>query len=425
VIIRCLQAQDMPQAREIWEEAFTDKPAFVDWYFHRRFQPEEGIGIFSGSRLLCNLHLMPYQLRLRGRVFPSAYLIGLATREEYRRQGLAKELLTFTLRSLRERGVFFTFLMPFAIPFYTHLGWGICGQHRIYRLPPGAVFPEEETPASPGKPVGTGGEAVVEAAVTAVTGEEILQEPPVTGRETIPPKPAVIEREPAPDPAVLDRIYRHWSFSLNGCLLRKGEDWEGLLFDHFLDGGEVWFLKETGAGPTAYALIYPGTETFLREMAYLAPAAGRRLLQHLVATTGKPLVWTAPDQALPFSLPGPEEIKPVFLGRITHLQAALEFPLYPPGPPDAWRLRVEDPLLPENNGVFILAREGNGKIRVTPARDTEADLACTTGGLARLLSGTISPEEARKNRLLTGGDRQVSSFLRLFPKGGLYINDYF
>ena len=223
----------------------------------------------------------------------------------------------------------------------------------------------------------------------------------------------------------MDRIYRGWSSSLDGCLLRTEEDWEGLLFDHFLDGGEVWFLKETGAGPTAYALIYPGTETFLREMAYLAPAAGRRLLQHLVATTGKPLVWTAPDQALPFSLPGPEEIKPVFLGRITHLQAALEFPLYPPGPPDAWRLRVEDPLLPENNGVFILAREGNGKIRVTPARDTEADLACTTGGLARLLSGTISPEEARKNRLLTGGDRQVSSFLRLFPKGGLYINDYF
>ena len=201
--------------------------------------------------------------------------------------------------------------MPFAIPFYTHLGWGICGQHRIYRLPPGAVFPEEETPASPGKPVGTGGEAVVEAAVTAVTGEEILQEPPVTGRETIPPKPAVIEREPAPDPAVLDRIYRHWSFSLNGCLLRKRR-LEGLLLTTS-STGEVWFLK-TGAGPTAYALIYPGTGDLPAGNGVLGTGGRRRLLQHLVATTGKPLVWTAPDQALPFSLPGPEEIKPVFLG---------------------------------------------------------------------------------------------------------------
>ena len=208
--------------------------------------------------------------------------------------------------------------------------------------------------------------------------------------------------------------------------MRGEEDWEGLLFDHFLDGGEVWFLKEPASGPTAYALFYPGTEEkLLREAAYLTPAAGRRLLQHLAAKNGKPLVWSAPDKPLHFSLPEPAAVKPVFLGRITDLRAALEFPLYPPGPPGAWRLRVEDPLLPENNVVFLLAREDNGRMRVTPARDTEADLTCAIGGLARLFSGTISPEEAIKNRLLTGDKELVASFLRLFPKGGLYINDYF
>lgn len=388
MIARRLQEQDMRQAKEIWEESFDDKPAFVDWYFRRRFRPEEGLGIFSGSLLLSNLHLAPYRLRLRGRVFPSAYLIGLATREEYRRQGLAKELLTFALRTLREKGVFFTFLMPFAIPFYTHLGWGICGQHRIYRLPPEAKIPGNKTPG---------------------------------GLE----KPERAKKETSPDPAVLDRIYRNWSLRLDGCLLRREEDWEGLLFDHFLDGGEVWFLKETGSGPTAYALFYPGTkENLLREAAYLTPAAGRRLLQHLAVRNSKPLVWSAPDAAMPFSLPDPE-VKPVFLGRITDLKAALESPLYPPGLSGRWRLRVEDPLLPENHGVFLLAREGNGKMQVTPARGREADLTCSIGGLARLLSGTISPEEATKKRLLNGDDKPISSFLQLFPKSSLYINDYF
>ena len=251
MITRYLQEQDLPQAREIWEEAFDDKPAFVDWYFRRRFRPGEGVGIFSGSLLLCDLHLAPYRIKLRGRTFPTAYLVGLATREEYRRQGLAKELLTFALRSLREKGVFFTFLMPFAIPFYTRLGWGVCGQHRIYRLAPGAGIPGEESPGSPGKP----GRAEKES----------------------PSEPTVAGKEDAPDPALLDRIYRNWSSHLDGWLLRGEEDWEGLLFDHFLDGGEVWLLKEAGSGPTAYALFYPGAkENLLRELAYLTPvpAAG-------------------------------------------------------------------------------------------------------------------------------------------------------
>ena len=422
MITRRLQEQDMRQAREIWEESFNDKPAFIDWYFRRRFRPEEGIGIFSGSLLLCNLHLAPYRVRLRGRTFPSAYLIGLATREEYRRQGLAKELLTFTLRSLRKKGVFFTFLMPFAMSFYTRLGWGICGQHRIYRLSPAAIFPEKESSGTPGKTERAGKESSPEPAVAA--GKETTLELAVTGKETAL-EPAITEKETTPDPAVLDRIYRGWSSSLDGCLLRKGEDWEGLLFDHFLDGGEVWLHKETGSGPTAYALFYPGAkENLLREAAYLTPAAGRRLLQYLAAVNNKPLVWSAPDAALPFPLPDPE-VKPVFLGRITDLKAALEFPLYPPGLTGAWRLRVEDPLLPENDGVFLVTANGDGKISATPVPGMDVDLTCTTGGLARLLSGTAGPEEAVKRRLLTGDDKLVSFFLRLFPKGGLYINDYF
>lgn len=392
MIIRSLQQKDLPQAKEIWQECFDDLPAFVDWYFSRRFRPEEALGIFSGSRLLCNLHLVPYRLRLRGWTFPSAYLVGLATREAYRRQGLAKKLLTFTLRFLREKGIFFTFLMPFQIPFYTHLGWGICARHRLYRFPPETGGPPQNGPG----------------------GQEM---PGKVERETSPA---------SPEPAVFDRIYRRWSAGLDGCLLRTEEDWQGLLFDHFLEKGEVWFVKDKEGVTLAYALFRPGTkESVLREAAYLTPPAGYRLLQHLRAATGKPLVWTAPDQEMPFPSLPVAKVKPVFLGRITDLRAALEFPLYPPGIKGTWRLRVHDPLLQENNGVFLLEAEGDGRMHVTPAPGEEANLACGIGGLARLLSGTVSPEEAGKNPFLTGDGKLVSSFLRLFPKSGLYINDYF
>ena len=141
----------MPQAREIWEEPLTTNRRFVDRHFRRRFRPGEGVR----DLLRFPAPLRPAPGAVQDQVarpdFPHRLPGGPGHKRRIPPAGLAKELLTFALRSLREKGVF-TFLMPFAIPFYTRLGWGVCGQHRIYRLAPGAGIPGERAPGSPGKP---------------------------------------------------------------------------------------------------------------------------------------------------------------------------------------------------------------------------------------------------------------------------------
>ena len=222
--------------------------------------------------------------------------------------------------------------------------------------------------------------------------------------------------KPACRNGCLDGFWR-WSAGLDGCLLRTEEDWQGL-FDHFLEKGSL--VRQRQRAAHWHALFRPGTKEAFCEAAYLTH---RPIPSVAFAGCNRQALVDGAGSGLP-SLPV-AKVKPVFLGRITDLRAALEFPLYPPGIKGTWRLRVHDPLLQENNGVFLLEAEGDGRMHVTPAPGEEANLACGIGGLARLLSGTVSPEEAGKNPFLTGDGKLVSSFLRLFPKSGLYINDYF
>ena len=69
--------------------------------------PEAEAGEIRGM-----LHLNPYRLFVRGKEVDAHYIVGVATDEEYRRQGVMRELLADTFHRLRERGEMLTYLMP-------------------------------------------------------------------------------------------------------------------------------------------------------------------------------------------------------------------------------------------------------------------------------------------------------------------------
>ena len=69
--------------------------------------PDEVSGDIRGM-----LHLNPYELLVRGKCVDANYIVGVATDEEFRRQGVMRELLTDTFARLRNRGEMLTYLMP-------------------------------------------------------------------------------------------------------------------------------------------------------------------------------------------------------------------------------------------------------------------------------------------------------------------------
>ena len=125
---------------DMWEDNFHDPVSYADFYFNEVYGKNEVLlnqetqaddDIVKGM-----LHLNPYTLHVKGQPTKAKYIVGVATDEEYRRQGVMRELLEKTFRELRSRGELFTYLMPadenYYLPFDFRFGMAQVEQELEY-----------------------------------------------------------------------------------------------------------------------------------------------------------------------------------------------------------------------------------------------------------------------------------------------------
>ena len=125
---------------EMWEDNFHDPVSYANFYFNEVYGKNEVLlneemsadeNIVKGM-----LHLNPYTLHVKGQPAEAEYIVGVATDEEYRRQGVMRELLVKTFQELRSRGELFTYLMPadenYYLPFDFRFGMAQVEQELEY-----------------------------------------------------------------------------------------------------------------------------------------------------------------------------------------------------------------------------------------------------------------------------------------------------
>ena len=84
----------IPELKELWMEAFGDEPEYVDQYFAKRFTPDNMLVYIEDGRPVSMISMLPATLRLADQSTKEVYYIyAVATREAYRKRGLARELL--------------------------------------------------------------------------------------------------------------------------------------------------------------------------------------------------------------------------------------------------------------------------------------------------------------------------------------------
>lgn len=306
--------------RELWQLCFHDDERFVDLLFGRLYCDENALCFEERGVVTTALQMLPYRLTYGISELGVSYISGAATRPEHRNRGLMSRLLREAFETMRSRAIPLSALIPaepWLYDYYAAQGYA-------------PVFYRGEMDFT---------------AVHRFSGE---------GYRRVAPS--------------FDSLYRFFDACLRRrpcCMLHERNDFEVICGDIRLDGGEVVALSDEAGKLSALAFAVPHDDrTVVKELLAVDDAAREAALREVSRTfAGKPVsVLTPPDE-------GRGLLQRMGMMRIVDVPALLSAVALN-HPSLQIVVRVTDPILPANDGIYLL---GDGACN----RDTgECGKAC-------------------------------------------------
>lgn len=109
--------------RKLWDEIFDDRDEFADFYFEQVCAENRILMAKIKDELVGMIHLNPYNVLLDGKKCRCYYIVGVAVKPEYRRQGIMRNMLSRVIEDMKVEGCPFTFLMPEREEYYESFGF--------------------------------------------------------------------------------------------------------------------------------------------------------------------------------------------------------------------------------------------------------------------------------------------------------------
>lgn len=94
-MIRFAKDEDQAQLKALWQVAFGDSSAAVNFYFSNRHQNENMLVAEVDGHIAAMLTMLPVQLAFGTDMRRGRYVYAVATARQYRGQGISSELLTY------------------------------------------------------------------------------------------------------------------------------------------------------------------------------------------------------------------------------------------------------------------------------------------------------------------------------------------
>ncbi len=293
------------------------------------------LGVFDGPRLVAAATIHALHLWWGDRQVPMGGIGGVACAADARGRGHTGRLLTESLRVMRDAGQYTSGLYPFAYAFYRRFGWEWVGERRQHSVP---------TAHLPAHPEGR--------AVRCYDGPEAL--------DTVRP------------------VYETFARRHRGLATRTDPNpnfWERALAhrDNRTTYVQVYHDPQTDTAEGYLTFRYPesGETGHVGEFFANTPAAYRGLLSvlHYYGTQVERVKFSAPaDSPLPlFVMHHDLEtiVRPLFMGRVVDVAAALSALTPDPALAGTLTLRVSDPTCDWNNQTFAVTVEA-GQVSVVP-----------------------------------------------------------
>lgn len=135
-MLRYLKNSEKFRTEKLYREAFPeDSNAFVQYYYSYAARDNEILVEEQAGEICAMLHLNPYELSVNGTRVCAYYYVAVATKKEYRHQGLMRSLLQRSLADIHEKGHPFAYLMPADRAIYEPFDFRIVYEQKKVPLP--------------------------------------------------------------------------------------------------------------------------------------------------------------------------------------------------------------------------------------------------------------------------------------------------
>lgn len=342
--------------------------------------------VTEGGRIVGGLGIYQMGQWFGGKSVPMAGLAAVGVPPEQRGTGVAFELLSRTLQELYEKEVPISALYPATQRLYRKVGYEQGGNSCIYEIPTNSIGLSDRTlPVQPVNPINY---------------------------------------------QIFSDIYSQSAIKINGNLDRNPAIWEGIIQPREQEVIYA-YLVGTQSQPEGYIIFHQNrkeSQLIILDWVALTTSAAKRLWTFVADHRSqiKTAMWRG-SVVHPLLLFLPEQTAKVknssmWMLRIIDVAKALSGRGYPVGVEAELHLMVQDDLLSDNNGNFIL-RVSGGSGEVT--RGGKGELRLNIRGLSPLYTGLYTPHQLQFSGFLEASDRVLATATEIFALSVPWMADFF
>lgn len=119
-----LPLEERKNTKTLWKEIFSeDTDKYLEYYNHQVVTHNEVYATESEGKIVSMLHLNPYSVHMGQKKAEVHFIVAVAVKEKYRRQGRMAAMLNGALNGLYEKREPFTFLTPVSEEIYLPFGF--------------------------------------------------------------------------------------------------------------------------------------------------------------------------------------------------------------------------------------------------------------------------------------------------------------
>ncbi|MBD1870102.1 GNAT family N-acetyltransferase [Cyanobacteria bacterium FACHB-471] len=381
-------SKDAQQLGAILEQCFSSQPGSSETYF-KRVGLENFRALRASGQLAGGLATLPMGQWFGNQRVPMVGIAAVGIAPEYRGSGAAIALMQHTLQDLHVNGAALSALYPAAQQLYRKAGYEQGGSFCTWEIPAKAIQVKE--------------------------------------RSLLPIQPIH-----SPTAEVFQVLSQQQSQTNNGNLDRHPAVWEEILKPDAPEAVYAYLFGET-AQPEGHIIfsqkqINHSATLVVLDWAVLTPSAGYSFWKFLANHRSQieKVRWRS-SIIDPLTLLLPEQSAKLhesnrWLLRIVNITSALEKRGYPPTAEAELHLDVQDELLPDNSGKFILSVANE---QGTVTRGGKGELRLDIRSLAPLYTGLFSPHELQFLGQLEATEEAIATATQLFTGSHPWLRDFF